>query len=1233
MAEELASFDPAEFGGSVVQDAPAAAPTKVPAFDPSEFGGDVVDQPPQAATFDPSEFGGTPIDSRYKDVATPPLAYTNSVREDMLSRWQTTYSKMPEGPERDRYGKLLAQAWDAHVDMQRYNDPLLFRAAETGTVTGGVGLMKGGLAGGEILLDLPGVDQIPGAETAKGYLRDARESLQAKQNLFEAKEEQFDKESAIGQTAAGLTRSMSGFATQLLMAYSVPGAGATAGTLPIARSAVSVGEVALAAMLGSEAAADSLAAHPGDSKTALLHGIVNGGAALFLGKAGGLAEEAGAKYVPQAVRAVSKNLKLTPAFKVLAHSQGAGAEMAATAATDYMMDVALTKDTFDSDELVRRMKSGYKSGAIMGGAMEAGGQMAKAFGEIGETLKKRQEQLPTANKAIADAREMFQKNEADIEAGIAAKFKEGETRPEGYDDYFNGELDALQNLESEYRDNYKSVQLEREQIKTRREETQAHLDELDRLQNEMLGIIDDTGHRVYKQAERADMMVEGSEGAIKDLDGMRNGLIAEMKGLDEREFQNTRRAHALDRNGKSVKEFVASEMDRLINEESLITEQSAHDKFSKDLDDAVNIENEIATNGRTKPEPPIPGQEQANVPDTATDAELVDKLGHITVSGRQRDLNKMRDFFDLERMEPGERQGVQETLIKAEQRGLIDNAHDVALDALTSGRLLDSEEFIGVVERGRQNKSKYIDLMKERAAATTPEQAMDIDIKMKGLEEQQDLLTQAAYRNNSDVGRRLNLAKMKLEEAYDPMALLSKANRALASRAKDRAGVRDLTDIERSDILNLANRIAENEKIKRENPNMDSAEFQRADYNAYQARIEADRYIDKLRPRSYAVTLAKNATVGLQDMMKALQLSLDTSVLTMHGGVAAMTQPQIIPNAVKGYFKTLRNPEELLAANRQVFERRANSDLYQKYNLGLVDVNVPRTNNENILLSAYSGQIPLLARLNNGNTVALNNLRADLFDALVASKGGRDALSHDALQSVAQYVRYATGRGDLGGFDGATKALSSVFLAPRWFISRFQHVSGAPMWRALMNREVGTASMLGREYAKHYLATSAAGYIAMNVAALAFPGQVSYVSNPLDPNYGLLTINGVQHDITSGLRKPIRLVTAAGRSLLGFDKKSMDTTQAIGGLFTNALGPGGRKLNEALTRKEMGTGDKINFSDPGQVAWFAANGFIPLPVQNFVRGLTEEGMNYRTADDTAAALMGLSAWKEHKKKK
>lgn len=1181
---------------------------------------------------DLSEFGeAAPQNSQYQDVSTPSPYMVPSRREDLISRWKSTYSSMADGPERERYGKLLAKAVDAHTTMNRFNDPLLFRAGETAAVRTGVGIMTGGLAAGEILLDLPGADYIPGAESARASLQKVRDGMQDRAAKFEAKEAEFDKESAIGKTAAGLTRDFSGLIGQLAAAYAMGGT-KVAGRDPFFRAPVRGGEIALGAMLGAESAAHSLHKNPEDPKTALLHGALNGGGAVFLGKSGDVAKQFGAKITPRAAAAVSNKYSLTPIFDTLAHSAGGGAELAATSALDYMMDVALTGEEFDSDELVSRVGAGLKTGAVLGGAMRVApaigefkaGKLDKAMKELAETMKKRKEAMPTAAQAIAAAREAYKKG-LDIEAGIKAKFGEKVELPPEFKEYFDGEYNALIDMESQYKQRVRSINTEFAQVTKRRAETKAMLDELNAMDAELRGDVDATINRAVGKPKtpfeesrgaaysQGGILVEGSEAAMKDFGSMRETLLAELDNLNTRELDLNLQRWKMDREGKTVKEFVESEMDRISSDENIFEETALRERFSKSLDDAVKLEDEIAKSRRVKT-----GTDADAAP--ATDKELVDSLGDFTISGRQRDVNRMRKFFDMDAMTPEESLGFENVMMNAQSKGLIDRASATADDVLKTGRLMNSEEFIGVVERSRLNKNQYTELVKDWGKAKTKEDAQAIGLAMKAIEDEQDLLTTAAHRNNSDVARRFNISKMALESAFDPLALISKGQRARGD---------DLTPAQTEFLRRLGTRIERAQKIK-DKYGPDSRRYKIADYKQHQMQTDAINFINNLKPKTFAGKLYKEV-LGFQDIMKAMQLSADVSFATLQGGITLTTRPKTVAKAMGTFVHTLKDPVNAVAENRFLMNRRKNSDLYRKYDIGVRELGTPLTSGEYVFMSDWSQRLPIVGRFEGAYQAALNRLRAELFDSLVRSRGGRTDLNDTQLKTLAQYVRYATGRGDLRGFESVARELSAIFLSPRWFVSRFQYASGAPFWRAMMNKDLGTMRLIGQEYAKFIGFSALAGHIAAGMASAVFPGKVSYTSNPLNPNVGILNVNGVNYDMTAGVRRPVRLVVAMAKGLVGAEK--FDYPQALGMLFQGAHGPYGRYVAEATTHKELGSSNPIDFSDPSQLAWFAAKGFIPLPVQALVRGLADEGVSLKVAQETAGAIMGVPTWRQKQKRR
>lgn len=94
---------------------------------------------------------------------------------------------------------------------------------------------------------------------------------------------------------------------------------------------------------------------------------------------------------------------------------------------------------------------------------------------------------------------------------------------------------------------------------------------------------------------------------------------------------------------------------------------------------------------------------------------------------------------------------------------------------------------------------------------------------------------------------------------------------------------------------------------------------------------------------------------------------------------------------------------------------------------------------EEAFLSKFASNIPGVKHSERAYSGFLHKLRADVFDDLY--KKSLDAginLGEDpkALKDIANYVNTATGRGTLGGFEGAAPALANVFFSPRLIASR-----------------------------------------------------------------------------------------------------------------------------------------------------------------------------------------------------
>ncbi len=109
---------------------------------------------------------------------------------------------------------------------------------------------------------------------------------------------------------------------------------------------------------------------------------------------------------------------------------------------------------------------------------------------------------------------------------------------------------------------------------------------------------------------------------------------------------------------------------------------------------------------------------------------------------------------------------------------------------------------------------------------------------------------------------------------------------------------------------------------------------------------------------------------------------------------------------------------------------------------------------ENQYQIGYKG----LAASERAYLVYLNKLRADVFDNVVRSNPDATV---EQLEGVAQFINYATGRGDLGMLEKAAPLLNNLFFSPRFFVSRFQTAYLGAKGVAAVGREAVSRTIHG----------------------------------------------------------------------------------------------------------------------------------------------------------------------------
>lgn len=263
---------------------------------------------------------------------------------------------------------------------------------------------------------------------------------------------------------------------------------------------------------------------------------------------------------------------------------------------------------------------------------------------------------------------------------------------------------------------------------------------------------------------------------------------------------------------------------------------------------------------------------------------------------------------------------------------------------------------------------------------------------------------------------------------------------------------------------------------------------------------------------------AKLVDAGAQTLntARAILTSLDVSAVLRQGGFIVLGNPA---RGAKNIWPMLQAFKSKEFADREAkeLEARPNYPLYKQAKLFLSEPNSNKlTQQEEAFMSRWLDKIPtalgggLLRGSQRAYTVFLNRLRADTFDALLASLQNGPAPTPAETQAIARYINVATGRGDLGAANQAAVELNTVFFAPRLVASRFQILGGYPYFKATPR----TKRLILREYAK-FLTGAAIVYALGSLAQDDDDKPIEF--DPRSSDFGKIRFGNTRVDPMSGL--------------------------------------------------------------------------------------------------------------------
>jgi hypothetical protein len=320
--------------------------------------------------------------------------------------------------------------------------------------------------------------------------------------------------------------------------------------------------------------------------------------------------------------------------------------------------------------------------------------------------------------------------------------------------------------------------------------------------------------------------------------------------------------------------------------------------------------------------------------------------------------------------------------------------------------------------------------------------------------------------------------------------------------------------------------------------------------------VEANRRIEDLKreffemvakdKRKHATGAEKAKMIGyeISAVPRALKASLDVSALRRQGGLFFASRPL---TTLKTFGKTLSTIVPGARGERAFnnimddLKLRDNykNGSYNEAKLSLTGLSKEKLSNvEEMFASNVIDRIPVLKHLirpsERAYTAFLNKLRAEVYDSMAKSVSKRPggALTVAEKRAIGNLVNVFTGRGSLPGrFEHAAVQFNQLFFAPRYVMSRFQAITGQPLWGKQMRgaKSARVAKVLGTEYARMI-----GGYMMQYalVAAFAqatgnrFGDMVNF--DPRSVDFGKIKVGNTRIDPLAGLSQVSTLLGRVG---------------------------------------------------------------------------------------------------------
>ena len=362
---------------------------------------------------------------------------------------------------------------------------------------------------------------------------------------------------------------------------------------------------------------------------------------------------------------------------------------------------------------------------------------------------------------------------------------------------------------------------------------------------------------------------------------------------------------------------------------------------------------------------------------------------------------------------------------------------------------------------------------------------------------------------------------------------------------------------------------------------------------------------------------------------RAIMTSFDFSAALRQGGFIVIAHPIRSVRSLDALFKSLSKQGQ--AKIEAEIQSRPNAPLYARYKLFIAEIgsSAGLTKQEEVYMSRWAERIPIVAASQRSYTTFLNKLRADAFDASMATLAKNGEVTAEEGFALANFINIATGRGNIPGTENAAVVMNTIFFAPRYVASRFHLLLSQPLSIVTPQKLGGQPSLrlrklIAAEYARYligmgviYALSRAAGWEVEEDPRSSDFGKIKIGRTRMDPLSGISQVAVFLGRVSTGKTKSTKTGRISSiREDVTFGRR--DAAGVIGTIVRSKLAPVPGSVIDVLSGKDI-TGNKVTLR--GEIGEL----ITPLALRDIIDIMQEEeSVPVKTAEGLAV-IFGVGA--------